>query len=88
MSENTICAALRRLGFGQNEMCAHGFRGMASTILNEHGWPPDVIERALAHAEGNSIRAAYNHARWLPQRREMFQHWADWLDSLKEKKTT
>jgi len=80
MSENTITAALRRLGFGHNEMCAHGFRGMASTILNEQGWPPDVIERALAHAEGNSVRAAYNSARWLPQRREMFQWWADWLD--------
>ena len=84
MSENTITASLRRLGFGQDEMCAHGFRGMASTILNEQGWPPDVIERALAHAEGNSVRAAYNHARHLPQRREMLQHWADWLDSLKE----
>jgi len=84
MSENTITATLRRLGFGQDEMCAHGFRGMASTILNEQGWPPDVIERALAHAEGNSVRAAYNSARWLPQRREMMQHWADWLDSLKE----
>ena len=83
MSENTITAALRRLGFGQDEMCAHGFRGMASTILNEQGWPPDVIERALAHAEGNSVRAAYNSARWLPQRREMMQHWADWLDGLK-----
>jgi integrase len=83
MSENTIVAALRRLGFGPDEMCAHGFRGMASTVLNEHGWQPDVIERALAHAEGNSVRAAYNHARWLPQRREMMQWWADWLDSLK-----
>jgi integrase len=82
MSENTINAAIRRLGFGRDEMCAHGFRGMATTILNEQGWPPDVIERALAHAEGNSVRAAYNHARWLPQRREMMQRWADWLDSL------
>ena len=88
MSENTICAALRRLGFGQDEMCAHGFRGMASTILNEQGWPSDVIERALAHAEGNSVRAAYNHARHLPQRRKMMQHWANWLDGLKENTTT
>jgi integrase len=84
MSENTITAALRRLGFGQDEMSAHGFRGMASTILNEQGWPPDVIERALAHAEGNSVRAAYNHARHLPERRKMIQAWADWLDGLKE----
>jgi integrase len=84
MSGDTIVAALRRLGFGQDEMCAHGFRGMASTILNEQGWPPDVIERALAHAEGNSVRAAYNHARYLPERRKMMQVWADWLDGLKE----
>ena len=83
MSENTIVAAIRRLGFGKDEMCAHGFRGMASTILNEQGWPPDVIERALAHAEGNSVRAAYNQARWLPERRRMMQWWSDWLDSLK-----
>ena len=63
-------------------MCAHGFRKMASTILNEQGWNSDYIERALSHAEGNAVRDAYNEARWLPQRREMVQHWADWLDSL------
>ena len=83
MSENTINAALRRLGFTQDEMTAHGFRSMASTNLNEQGWPPDIIERQLAHVEGNSVRAAYNYAEYLPERRKMMQAWADWLDGLK-----
>jgi integrase len=83
MSDATILVAIRRLGFGQDEMCAHGFRGMACTILNEQGWSPDVIERALAHAEGNSVRAAYNHAQYLPERKKMMQWYADWLDNLK-----
>ena len=82
MSENTITAALRRLGFGKGEMTAHGFRSMASTNLNEQGWAPDVIERQLAHVEGNSVRAAYNYAEYLPERRRMMQSWADWLDAL------
>jgi integrase len=86
MSENTINAALRRLGFGKDEMSAHGFRSMASTLLHEQGWPSDSIERQLAHIEGNSVKAAYNYAEYLPQRREMMQHWADWLDGLVEKK--
>lgn len=83
MSENTITAALRRLGYSGDDMTAHGFRSMASTNLNEQGWAPDVIERQLAHVEGNSVRAAYNYAEYLPQRREMMQAWADWLDTLK-----
>jgi integrase len=83
MSENTIAAALRRIGYAKEEMSAHGFRSMASTNLNEQGWPPDVIERQLAHVEGNSVRAAYNYAEYLPERREMMQSWADWLDGLK-----
>jgi len=84
MSENTITAALRRLGYTGDEMTAHGFRSMASTTLNEQGWHPDVIERQLAHVEGNSVRAAYNYAEYLPERKKMMQVWADWLDSLKE----
>jgi integrase len=84
MSENTVTAALRRLGYTGDEMTAHGFRSMASTTLNEQGWHPDVIERQLAHVEGNSVRAAYNYAEYLPERRKMMQEWADWLDSLKE----
>lgn len=80
MSDTTINAALRRLGYGKEEFTGHGFRSMASTILNENGWPADVIERQLAHVEKNTVRAAYNHAEYLDQRREMMQWWADWLD--------
>jgi integrase len=82
MSENTVNAALRRLGFGRDEMTAHGFRSTASTLLNEHGWNYDVVERQLAHAEKDGVRAAYNYAQYLPQRREMMQWWADWLEGL------
>ena len=83
MSENGIRVALRTMGYGNEDMTAHGFRSMASTILNENGFTPDVIERQLAHVERNQVRAAYNHAEYLPQRREMMQWWADWLDERK-----
>lgn len=83
MSENTVNAALRRLGYSKEEMTGHGFRGMASTNLNEQGWSSDVIERQLAHSEKNSVRAAYNHAEYLPQRKKMMQAWADYLNLLK-----
>lgn len=83
MSEATVLAALRALGYGKEEMCGHGFRAMASTLLNENGWPSDVIERQLAHAERNKVRAAYNRAQFLPERRKMMQAWADYLDALK-----
>lgn len=82
MSNNTILAALRRLGYAKEEMTGHGFRAMASTILHEQGWPSDIIERQLAHTERNSIKAAYNHAQHLPERRKMMQAWADYLDKL------
>jgi len=82
MSENTINAALRRMGYEKHEMTGHGFRSMASTILHEHGWLHDVIERQLAHAERNKITAAYNYAEHLPKRREMMNWWADYLDEL------
>ena len=82
MSDATITAALRRLGFLGDEMTAHGFRSMASTNLHEQGWHSDAIERQLAHVEGNSVKAAYNYAEYLPERREMMQAWADWLDGL------
>ena len=82
MSENTVLAALRRLGYSKEEMTGHGFRAMASTLLHEKGWPSGVIELQLAHAEKNSVKAAYNHAQHLPERREMMQAWADYLDSL------
>ena len=60
----------------------HGFRATASTILNEHGFTPDVIERQLAHTERNKVRAAYNHAEHLPERRKMMQWWADYLEGI------
>lgn len=82
MSENTLNAALRRLGYGPDEMTAHGFRGMASTLMNECGWPHEVIERQLAHSERNKVAAAYNHAGHLPKRREMMQWWSDYLEGL------
>ena len=75
MSENTVRIALRSMGYDKDEMTVHGFRGMASTRLNEMGWPPDVIERQLAHVEGNSVRAAYNHAEYLVERRKMMAAW-------------
>jgi integrase len=83
MSENTVSAALRRLGYDGDTMTAHGFRALASTRLNEMGWPPDVIERQLAHAERNKVRAAYNRAQYMPERHEMMQAWADYLDALR-----
>ncbi len=83
MSENTVNAALRRLGYSKDQMTGHGFRSMASTHLNEQGWHRDAIERQLAHAERNDVRAAYNFAEHLPERRRMMQAWADYLDALK-----
>ena len=86
MSSESIRAALVRMGYGpdsDNPMTAHGFRGMASTLLHEQGWNSDMIERQLAHAERNKIKAAYNHAEHLPERRRMMQAWADYLDGLK-----
>lgn len=83
MSENTINAALRRMGYTKEEITAHGFRAMASTLLNEQGFKPDVIERQLAHAERNKVRAAYNRAEYLPERKNMMQQWADYLDALR-----
>ena len=76
-------AALRRLGYEKGEMTGHGFRSMASTLLNELGWNRDAIERQLAHGERDSVRAAYNYADHLPERRRMMQAWADHLDTLK-----
>ncbi len=84
MSDNTINMALRRIGYSKEEMTAHGFRSMASTLLNEQGWNPDAIERQLAHNERNNVRAAYNYAEYLPERRKMMQAWADYLDGLRE----
>jgi integrase len=86
MSENTVNAALRRLGYAKDEMTGHGFRSMASTILNEQGWSRDAIERQLGHGERNNVRAAYNFAEYLPERRRMMQAWANYLNVLTEPK--
>jgi integrase len=82
MSENTVLVALRSMGYEKDQMTAHGFRSMASTLLNENGFNRDWIERQLAHVEGNGVRAAYNYAEYLPERRKMMQWWADYLDGL------
>ena len=85
MSENTINAGLRRLGYSSNEMTAHGFRAMASTLLNESGkWHPDAIERALAHADSDKVRAAYHRGAHWQERVEMAQWWSDYLDQLRK----
>jgi integrase len=86
ISDNTLNAALRRMGYGTDEVTTHGFRSTASTLLNEKGIAPDVIEIQLAHVERNKGRAAYNKAQRLPERRKMMQEWADYLDMLKATK--
>jgi integrase len=84
MSENTVNAGLRRLGFSGDEMTAHGFRAMASTLLNESGkWNPDAIERALAHGDDDRVRAAYHRGAHWQERVEMAQWWSDYLDTLR-----
>jgi integrase len=84
MSENTVNAALRRMGYTKDELTGHGFRSMASTLLHEQGWKSEVIERQLAHQERNKVKAAYNHAEHLSERKKMMQAWADYLDALKK----
>lgn len=83
MSDNTIRTALITLGYDSTIQTAHGFRTIASTLLNEQGWSPDAIERQLAHAPRDQVRAAYNRAQYLDERRRMMQAWADYLDNLK-----
>ncbi len=83
MSNNTLLKALERLGY-KHRMTGHGFRGLASTILHEQGWPHEHIELQLAHQERNKVSAAYNWATYLPERRRMLQAWADHLDALRK----
>jgi integrase len=85
MSENTLNAAFRRMGFGKDEVSAHGLRATASTLLNESGlWNPDAIERALAHGESNAVRGAYHRGQHWDERVRMAQWWSDYLDRLRE----
>lgn len=88
ISENTINVALRAMGYSGDQLTGHGFRAMASTRLNELGYPPDIIELQLAHQERNDVRAAYNRATRIPERRKMMQDWADYLDSLRSANVT
>lgn len=81
ISNNTMLFALYRLGY-KGKMTGHGFRAVASTALNEMGFRSDVIERQLAHCEQNEVRGAYNRAEYLPERRDMMQHWGDYLDAV------
>lgn len=83
MSDAALTAALRRMGYAREEQSWHGFRTIASTLLNELGWNSDLIELQLAHRERNTVRAAYNRAQRLAERRKMMQAWADYLDTLK-----
>jgi integrase len=83
MSENAITAALRRMGYTGDTMTWHGFRSIASTMLNEKGYNADAIESQLAHVSGNKVRGAYNRAKYLTERRRMMQDWSDHLDALK-----
>jgi integrase len=85
ISDNTVNAGLRRLGYSSDEMKGHGFRTMASTLLNELGWNPDAIERQLAHDERDESRASYNHAQYLDERRRMMQAWSDYLETLRNR---
>lgn len=78
---NALRRAMRGLDY-DGPATPHSFRGMASTLLNEHGFPPDVIERQLAHAEANAVRAAYNRAEYMEERRKMMDWWGSYLDGL------
>jgi integrase len=86
MSNNTLNAALKRLGY-KGQMNPHSFRAMFSTVLheniNKHGFHSDIIERQLAHKERNKVKDAYDHSEYLPQRKQLMQWWADWLNEIK-----
>jgi len=84
LSENAMNGAIRRLGFGPDEMTSHGFRSTASTILNERGVRPDVIEAMLGHQSENTVRRAYNRAAYWPERVALMQQWADMLDEFRK----
>ncbi len=88
LSENAFNAALRRMGYAKDEMTAHGFRASASTILNERGFNPDVIEAALAHQDEDEVRRAYNRTTYLKERVTLMQEWADLLDQLRQQEVT
>jgi integrase len=84
MSENTVLYALRRMGYGKDEIVAHGFRHMASTILNENGWNDEAIELQLSHVKQGKIKRIYDKSKLLPLRVKMIQWWADYLYALRD----
>ena len=85
ISENTLNIALRAMGYSADEMTSHGFRSMASTLLNESGkWNPDAIERALAHGDSDTVRGAYHRGLHWAERVEMMQWWSDYLEALRD----
>lgn len=84
MSEAGELVTFRRIGYTTEGICPHGFRGMASTLLHENGWPSDYIEKQLTHEVRNTVAQAYNHAQHLEKRTEMMQWWADYLDKLRD----
>jgi integrase len=86
LSENAMNSALRRMGYTSDQVCAHGFRSSASTILNERRHHPEVIEVALAHLDEDQVRRAYNRALYWPERVQLLQDWADLLDELRKVK--
>ena len=82
LSEAGVLSAIRAMGYEKDEMCAHGFRSMASSLLNEMGYKPDLIEKSLAHGDDDNIRGIYNRADYFEERRVMMQEWADYLDKI------
>ena len=87
LSENAFNSALRRMGYGKDEVTAHGFRATASTILNNRGFEADVVEAALAHQDKNVIRRTYNRATYWDQRVKLMQDWADLVDEFRDEKS-
>lgn len=84
MSENTVDAAMRRMGYGKDDMTGHGFRSAASSMVNESGnWNPDAIEAQSAHVENNAVRRAYARADFWDERVKMMTWWADRLDVMR-----
>ena len=83
MSENTVNNAIRNMGYSKDQLVSHGIRSIGSTLLNEQGYNPDWIEVQLAHTDSNKVRGAYNRAKYLDDRRNMMQEYADYLDSLR-----
>jgi integrase len=88
LSETAMNSALRRMGYTKEEVCSHGFRSSASTILNERGYDSDVVEAALAHQDEDEVRATYNRAKYWPQRIKLLQDWADLMDEFKKLSAT